>query len=418
MHAGTGLRRSRRILPNLTPDANFACHADDQGAWDPSEVRVTGQPVCSRNMRSGMREIFLASAVRLAFGAALVLPVAAQAQTGQIAGNIDGAAFGLPLGTPEPEEAGFFVRQYAGRGFTELNMDLIAIREGESGLEGVMIGLSFDSDGDLDLSDFTADMLFEAEFALIEDWPVDQMDPSSIWLADMDSADDFDVAIALDDDSQIVRGQFASSRFCLHQVDDLGYTPVLDGGDSVCKAAELEFSASSDGADTSAPGGGPVEVEVLGRMKGTVGTDAFEWLTITRNGGQGTASFAQTQDGTLRLRVQGHSPESENFLYQDVMSINIWAHGDIPENTPIPAEVMFALEGTSGLPRVFYTSDEGAGEAQAVIRSITLEDARPEIELDVSGTLCRVEGFTPIDGDCRMFNVTGRSELLDDGDLF
>lgn len=365
-----------------------------------------------------MRDISLACAMTLAFGAALVLPVAAQAQTGQIAGNIDGVAFDHPLGTPEPEEQGFFVRHYSGRGFTELEMDLIAIGEGASGLEGVMIGLSFDSDGDLDLSEFTADMLFEAEFVLIEDWPDGQMDPSSIWLADMDSADKFDVVLALDDDNQTVRGQFASSRFCLHQVDDLDYVPVLEGGDMVCKAAVLDFAAASDGADTSAPTGGPVEVEVLGRMAGTVGTDAFEWLTITRSGGQGTASFAQAHDGTLRLRVQGHSPESENFLYQDVMSINIWAHGDIPENTPLPAEVMFALEGTSGLPRVFYTSDEGAGEALAVIRSITLEDARPEIELEVSGTLCRVEGFTPIDGDCRMFNVTGRSELLDDGDLF
>jgi len=352
------------------------------------------------------------------FSTLALMPVCAVAQSGQITGQIDGVAVDLALGTPEDQEPGFFINRYAGGGITDLELELLAVSDGADGFEGIMIGLIFEGDGDLALEDFTPDMLIEAEVILIEDWPVDQLDPNSVWLADLDRAAAAEIALSLSEGHQTVTGQFASSRFCLHELDDLDYTPVRRDGGMICKSGALNFAAASDGADMARPAAGPIEVEVLGRIEGMVGTDSFDWLTITRSGAHGTASRAQADDGTTRLSIQGHSPASANFLYEDVLSINIWTKTPVPVGTPIPAEVMFVVEGSGGMPRVFYTSDDAEGEVTATIWHLAPGDALDEIRVELSGRLCRVEGFTSIEGDCLSFQATATTELMDDGTPF
>lgn len=365
-----------------------------------------------------MRFPYLVRSTVFWFLALALVPVCAAAQSGQITGQVDGVAVDLDLGTPEDDEPGFFINRYTRRGSTELSLELLAVSEGADGYEGVMIGLMLEGDGDLAPEDFTPDMLIEAEVFLIEEWPVDQIDPRSVWLADLDRVEAFEIALSLSEGSQTVTGQFASRRFCLHEMDDLNYRPVRRDGAMVCKSGALNFSAASDGADMSRPAGGPVEVEVLGRIEGMVGTDSFDWLTITRSGASGTASWAQADNGITRLSIQGHSPASANFLYEDVLSINIWTQAPVPEGTPIPAEVLFTVDSSSGMPRVYYSSNDGEGEATAIIWHLALGGEHDEIRVEVSGRLCRVEGFTPVEGVCRSFQATATTELMDDGTPF
>lgn len=347
-----------------------------------------------------------------------LLPASTAAQDGQITGQIDGIAVDLTLGTPDDAEPGFFINLHAGGGMTELELDLLAISEGADGFEGIMIGLIFEGDGDLGLEDFTADMLIEAEVLLIEEWPSDQQDPRSVWLAELDRAETAEIALSLSEGSQTLTGQFASRRFCLHELDDFDYIPVRRDGGMICKSGALTFAAASDGVAVTAPTGGPVGVEVLGRIEGMVGTDSFDWLTLIRGDTDGSANWAQADDGTTRLTILGHSPASANFLYQDVLSINIWTQAPIPQATPIPAEVMFIVEGSGGMPRVFYTSDEGDGKATATIWHVALGGEPGEIRVELSGRLCRVEGFAPVEGDCRSFQAIATTELMDDGNPF
>ena len=348
--------------------------------------------------------------------AILAVPTTTSAQDGRIFGQIDGEAIHMAIGSPDVHDDGFMIELVEFSGGSELYIDLTAHTPGEGPYDAIMIGLTFESGGTSTPAQFTTDMLVEAEVILIEDWPDATEDPSTVWLAELERAEAVDIMLNLSAGERTVSGQFLSRRFCLHEVENDEFIPVLQGGGMICKGGAIEFTAASAGLDVpAAQGSRAVEVEVLGRLEGMVGTDAFEWLTITRAGASATASYGQTDDGTVHLSLQGHSPASANFLHQDVLSLNIWTQDPVPEGKAIPVEVLFVVEGEGPMPRAFYTSEEGKGQAVATIWFLSLDEAEPNIQLEVEGRLCRVEGMRAIDDDCLTFQVRGATEMVDAG---
>lgn len=347
------------------------------------------------------------------------IPVAGIAQDGRILGQIDGEVFDIAISSPDAPDDGLMIELMEFSGGAELYIDLTAHSPGQGPYDAIMIGLTFEADGATAPAQFTTDMLVAAEVILIEDWPDPNTDPSTIWLAELDRAEAVDIMLDLTTDEGTVSGQFSSRRFCLHEVENDDFTPVLQNGGMICKGGAIEFTAASAGLDApAAQGSRAVEVEILGRLEGMVGTDAFEWLTITRAGASATASYGQTDDGTVHLSLQGHSPASANFLYQDVLSLNIWTQAPVPEGESIPVEVLFVVDGEGPMPRVFYTSDDGEGQATATIWFLTMDQEEDRIELEVEGRLCRVEGMRPVEGDCINFQVRGATEIVDAGAPF
>ena len=357
-----------------------------------------------------------ASALLLVLSAA---QVAGGAQDGRILGQIDGEAANLAIGSPDTPDLGLMIELSEFSGGAELYIDLIAHAPGEGPYDAIMIGLTFEADDASAPAQFTTDMLIEAEIILIEDWSDPTTDPSTVWLAELDRAEAIDITVDMIGDDGAVSGQFASRRFCLHEVKNDDFLPVLQNGGMICKGGALEFTAASAGLDApAAQGARAVQVEVLGRLEGMVGADVFEWLTITRAGASATASYGQTNDGTVHLSLQGHSPASTNFLYQDVLGVNIWTQAPVPEGEGIPVEVLFVVEGEGPMPRAFYTSEVGEGTATATIWFLSMDDDEANIELEVEGRLCRVEGMQPVAGDCINFQVRGATEIVDAGAPF
>lgn len=346
------------------------------------------------------------------------IPVAASAQEGRILGQIDGSAFDLTLGSPDAPDEGFVIEQREFSGGAEIYLDITAHSPGSGPYDGVSIGLIFEAEGSTEQERFTADMLVEAEVILIEDWSDATEDPTTIWLAELDRAETIEAVLNLSAENAAVSGNFASRRFCLHELEGDELTPVLQGGGMICKGGAIEFTASTAGLDAPSPEARAIEVEVLGRLEGMVGTDVFEWLTITRAGASATASYGQADDGTVHLSLQGHSPASANFLYQDVLGLNIWTQNPVPKGEGIPVEVLFVVEGEGPLPRAFYTSEEGDGQATATIWFLSMDENEASIELEVEGRLCRVEGMNPVEGDCTFFQVRGATEIIDVGAPF
>ena len=343
----------------------------------------------------------------------------ALAEAGRVTGQIDGAAIAQAIAADPDARSGLFVERHVGGGVTELTLDLMAVSEGRDGFEGVMISLTLEADGDVAAADFTPDMLVDAVAMIVEDWPADAEDPSAVWLAELGRAETFGLdRLELGDTQTALAGQVASRRFCLHEIVDFEPVPLRRDGGMICRSGALQFAAGGAGGAQDAPPRGPMEVEVLGRIEGMVGTQAFDWLTVLPASGAGTASWGRADDGTRVLRIQGHSPASSDFLNADVLSIEIWSEGDVPEASPIPADVTFVVEGTGGMPRVFYTSTEGEGAATATIWHLSLGGEEDQIRVEVSGRLCRVEGLTPIPGDCRTIRATATTELIDAGDPF
>lgn len=165
-------------------------------------------------------------------------------------------------------------------------------------------------------------------------------------------------------------------------------------------------------SDRPAPLATTESVEVLGQIAGTLGDEHRDWLTILPVGGMGAATAtAELDDGkVVALRIQGHSPASENFLARDVLSIQLHDWPALEVGHAVQAEVLWVLDS----PRNFYTSDEGEGSVTATIGSLEMAGDLGQVALTLEGRLCRVESLTPVPGSCLPFSAEVATEVLRD----
>jgi len=353
-------------------------------------------------MEEIVRRFFTSSAA----GLCLALPFAAQAETGRVAGNLDGASVDFALGENASGLPPMMVEIYAGSGFTELSLQLFALQDTANGLGGVMVMLGFEDESGLEAGDFTAEMLVDGVVMVVEDWPEGSANPAQVWLAELDSADEFSVdALAMDQEPPRVAGRMASRRFCLHDFTSGDPEPLRRDGAMICKSGAIAFDAAISPGE-AAPA--PVEVEVLGRAEGMIGYDSYDWITIQPQGsGQATARISAGPAGGQSLQLQAHSPASSDFLRRDVLTIAVHDSDALAERTPLPGEVSFFIDYLQD----FYTSSVGEGEATVTLRNLYLDGVESEVELIAEGRLCRIEGTTPVDGDCKSFEIRLQTEL-------
>lgn len=366
-----------------------------------------------------MRSTFIKTLLVLAAGVvALAGPSGkAFAQTGTINGQIDGKSFshalsGEALGYP----AGSFDFAADGRR-SALDVMMMALEESGDQIAGAMLFINLRHEGDILFHEMTPDMLGGAMLMVVDQWKKGEPDPSRVWVADDKDGDGFSIeTLMLSEEEGVGRiaGTVRGKQFCLNDASSGDPVPVERNGAPVCKAGEVSFRMSiGDVADIQArPRGSKVEVEVLGRLRGTVGDQAHEWMTILPARGDSSARFERLDGQALYLDVTAHSPSSEDFLRQGVLSINVLGESvdGLPLNTPVPAEVTYFIEGTS----VFYSAQDGDGKAEAVVHRLDIDADAGHVELEVSGRFCRVENFKLIADDCLPFQVSGETEVIHD----
>jgi len=341
----------------------------------------------------------------LLFGAAS-LAVPALADTGRIAGNLDGEPFVFDLrdNIEGLTGADFRTLNLASIGSTHLSVTLEALREGAAGIEGVVMVLDFDAAEDVSVGN-----LQDGEIMVIEAWPADSPDPTQVWIAEFDRFERvaFD-EVRLAGDVGVISGQITSERFCLHEFDGDDLVAVRQDRAMVCRTGAVAFSAASAGGAAPAARG-PVEREILGRIDGVIGLDRFNWVTILPRHGDATATLGELPGGTEILRLQGHSPSSPDFRRQQVVSITLVgdsATGRISRDATVPAEVEFF----PGTDRGYYSSG-GEGGAEARVIALHLDGDTGETSLEIEGALCRVEGFEEVAGACKSFKLEVHSEI-------
>ncbi len=349
-----------------------------------------------------MRRVFTSSVA----GICLALPFAALAETGRVAGNLDGASVDFALDENTAGLPPMMVDIYTHSDFTELSVQLFALQGTADGLSGVMVMLGFEDDSVQEAGDFTPDMLADGVVMVVEDWPDGSSNPAQVWLAELDSADAFSVeTLAMDQDPPRVAGRIASRRFCLHDFTSGDPVPLRRDGAMICKSGAIAFDAAISPGE-AAPA--PVEVEVLGRATGMIGYDSYDWITIQpQDGGQATARISEGPAGGQRLQLQAHSPASNDFLRRDVLTIAVHDSAALQEHVQLSGDVSFFVDHLQD----FYTSSVDEGAATITLRNLYLDGVESEVELIAEGRLCRIRGNTPVDGDCKTFEIQLQTEL-------
>lgn len=116
------------------------------------------------------------------------------------------------------------------------------------------------------------------------------------------------------------------------------------------------FSGILMAALSTAALAGSVEMDVKGSIHATVGEQSGEWVTIagSMQGESGSSAELSSMAITERmtqwnLQVQGHDPESDSILRENVLSINVHlGTGDDPVEmaaSPSSTEIMLFIEG-------------------------------------------------------------------------
>lgn len=345
------------------------------------------------------------------------VPGVALAQTGSITGHLDGKPFSHALsGQVVGYPAGGFDFAADGRR-SDLDVMMIALDESGDQVHGAMLFINLRHEGDVLFHEMTPAMFDGAMLMLVDQWTKGESDPSRVWVAEAGRADGFTIeALALSEEEGVgqIAGAMRGGQFCLNDASSGDPVPVMRDGSPVCKAGEASFQmAIGDVADIQAPApASTVDVEVLGRLQGNVGDEAREWLTILGARGDSSARFERLDGQSMAIYITGHSPTSDDFLRQGVISINLLGESvdGLPLNTPVPAEVTYFVDGTN----LLYSAQDGNGKAEAEVHRLDIEADAAQIELAVSGRLCRVENFRLVADDCLPFKVRGNTEVIHD----
>lgn len=139
-----------------------------------------------------------------------------------------------------------------------------------------------------------------------------------------------------------------------------------------------------------------IEMDVRGSIQATVGEQSGEWVTIagTLQGESGSSaelsSMALNEHMTQwSLRVQGHDPESDNILRENVLSINVYlGMGDDPlemASSPDSTEIMLFVEG-GPMSGTLY-GGEGS-DVEVTIEDFEFDGEQGHTRGHFSGELC------------------------------
>ncbi len=337
----------------------------------------------------------------------------AAAQTGTIRGELDGNSFEYAISGEAAQLPSADINLSEYRGNTELMVMMVGVAQGSDQTEGVIGFLGFEGKGKLEIGQVTPSMLNSGLMMIANEWPKDQPEPTTLWIADFDEAETLTVEeMTLSDNNSYIRGAMRSQKFCLHDSTAGDNVPVKRDGALVCKPGEVSFEITiGDAQNSSATKGAEVEVEVLGRLEGTIGNDAYQWMTILpKRAQQSSATFTLHNGKINALKLRGYSPTSEDFKRQDIISINIAQTSleAIPLNEPVGAEVSFFIDGIGSL----YSAQDGSGNAKAVVTALSMNDGLGQATIEVSGHMCRIEDLKLVEGDCKPFEVKGTTEVV------
>ncbi len=347
---------------------------------------------------------------------ASLAPVRSGAQSGLVTGMLDGETIGFQNMSGVNGVPGFIVEPYESGDVFGANVQVYMLDQIDVSIEGAIIWLNFETDGGEPPVEMTTPEVVDSMVMIVDEWIAGADYPARVWLAMTEQAEN--VGFNLQNqkpDHYALMGQLPAAEFCLHNLGADDLTPILSGGEMVCVPGALVFRVTGAGSASKLDDSPrELEAEVLGRISGSIGGQDYEWLTIFSRGAP-TASLQRFGAGQM-IRIQGHSPASDDFLRKDVLSLNMsddFAQGYIPEGARVPVEVSFFPEGLSG---VHYSGQDGTADVTAIIISHDLNaEQSGSIEMLISGTMCRVEGFEFTD-DCPKIEAHVKTELLREPD--
>lgn len=344
---------------------------------------------------------------------ALVLfPGLALAQSGQVTGTLDGQPLDFTASDGVGGMPTLFYETYGGSGYSGLGIIASALEQSGDSINGVMIFMDFESESSFSPSDVTLDMVVDTVIMVVDAWDAGSQNPERVWLAKLDGFQSLGIdQLDLEGDAGALSGRITSDSFCLHDMSRGDPpVPIVQDDAAICQTGTVDFTMASD-TTKAAPPEQPMEVDVLGQMTGAVGDAAYDWITFVANGVQPTATF----DGSGALdmiSLQAHSPESADFLRDDILSIDIAAEvatGRIVEGESLSAGVHFFPAGREA----YYTTDSGAAQVTATIIGFSHRNGQSEIAMTLEGQICRIEGLTEVPNDCKSFAAEGVTELVD-----
>jgi hypothetical protein len=149
-----------------------------------------------------------------------------------------------------------------------------------------------------------------------------------------------------------------------------------------------------------------VESNAIGALEARLGDQAYagEFLEIPSEGTT-TASFRSFGPVT-NVSLQAHDPEAESRM-RNVLTLEYSVMGSDATASVTSSTVTYWPNGMSG---AFYTSDEGGGETNVSLESLSFESESPRAVGVFTSTVCAKESFmTEINmDDC--LPVEGRFE--------
>lgn len=159
------------------------------------------------------------------------------------------------------------------------------------------------------------------------------------------------------------------------------------------------FSGALLGAFSTVASAEGIEMDVMGKISASVGEQSGEWVTIagTMQGESGSSAELSSMAITERmtqwsLQVQGHDPESDSILRENVLSINVHlGTGDDPVEmaaSPASTEIMLFIEG-GPISGTLYAG-EGT-DVEVEIESLEFDGEQGHTSGHFNGELCFVD---------------------------
>lgn len=339
-----------------------------------------------------------------------LFPSLGWAQSGQVTGTLDGQPLDFTMSEGIGGMPGLFYETYRYSGLFGVGIIASALEQSGNSIDGVMIFMDLESENASSPRDVTSDMLVDAAIMVVDEWDAGSQNPGRVWLAELDAFQRLEIdQLDLEGDTGAFSGSIMSDSFCLQDMSRGDPEPILQGNAEICKPGTVRFTMTTEAA-TEMPPAPPMQVDVLGRVTGTIGSDSYDGITFLADGAEATANIERGGAFDM-VRIQAHSPESSDFLRSDILTVNFAtdpATGEIVTDSNDAVNVSFFPDGIGS----HYASDVGDGAVRATVSDFTLDGENGEIALSVEGQFCRVENLVAVEGDCKEFDLEIATEVL------
>lgn len=339
-----------------------------------------------------------------------LFPGLAWAQSGQVTGTLDGELLEFTGSDGVGAMPALFFETHGDSGYSGLRIIASVLEQSGDSIDGVMLFMDLESESSLSPGDMTADMVADAVIMVVDEWDAGAQNPERVWLAERDAFQSLRIdQLDPEGDAGALSGSITSDSFCLQDMTGGDPVPILQDDAEICRTGTVDFTMAS-GVATEEPPTPPMQVEVLGRVTGTIGSDSYDGITFLADGAEATANIERGGAFDM-VRIQAHSPESSDFLRSDILTVNFAtdpATGEIVTDSNDAVNVSFFPDGIGS----HYASDVGDGAVRATVSDFTLDGENGEIALSVEGQFCRVEDFVEVEGDCKAFDLEIATEVL------